>query len=337
MSRADLARRTGLTPATVSSLVTELGQSGLVREAASPRQRPRVGKPPTMLRIKPDARNVITIDLSQEGTITSTIVDMEGSVQGRFSEDSTGLQGAEALNLIKTLATRTAAEAKSPLAGVGISAPGHTTRGGVVLHCTRFDWHDLNLMGEIRSVLDLPVYIINDANAVALGEYGREGDHSTHLAVVTIGCGVGAGFVLNGELILGAEGGAGEIGHLVIDPAGPACPCGSTGCLETLVSVPALRKALAAGDPEIVRLTAANHLGIALAAIVSVLNVDRIIISGPGEVLGDEFCSLTGQAMRQASAPSAGRIVEIVHTSRGHDAAMIGASRWVLSEELGAA
>ena len=150
--------------------------------------------------------------------------------------------------------------------------------------------------------------------------------------MIKIGSGVGAGFVLNGRPLLGGHAAAGEIGHLVVDPDGPRCRCGNHGCLETYVALPAVAAAGAGGGRE-----AGARLGIALAAIVAILDIDRIVVAGPTDLLGDDFCQIAEASLRTRCLDAVTQSVTVRYTPLGADIVLLGAAGLVLSRELGVA
>ncbi len=125
--------------------------------------------------------------------------------------------------------------------GVGVGTPGVVDGRGVILDAHNLQLGDVDLTGILRRQLDLPVYVANDANTAVLAEYTFGGTTAADLMLLRIGTGVGAGLVVGGALVQGHAWAAGEIGHVVVDPAGVRCACGKTGCLETILSVPHLR------------------------------------------------------------------------------------------------
>ena len=126
--------------------------------------------------------------------------------------------------------------------GVGVGTPGVVDGRGVVLDAHNLHWAGVDLTGILRRKLDLPVYVANDANTAVLAEYTFGGTTAADLMLLRIGTGVGAGLVVGGALVQGHAWAAGEIGHVVVDPAGVPCACGRTGCLETILAAPHLRR-----------------------------------------------------------------------------------------------
>jgi predicted NBD/HSP70 family sugar kinase len=184
----------------------------------------------------------------------------------------------------------------------------------------------------------VPAHVANDANAAALGELGLGGPADRSLFLIKVGHGVGAGLILDGQLVLGDRFAAGEIGHVVVDPRGDHCACGRRGCLETVIAAPFLRQRLSrAVDESKVRLAAGRRLGVALAPVVSTLNLREIVLSGPLDLLDPMFRQAALEAIRERTMPAVGENVEVRQTSLGEDDVHLGAARLVLDRELGVA
>lgn len=338
LSRADLVRSTELTAATVSALVSELEAADLIEEVGPRRDVAQIGKPPTMLQVRPDARHVIAIDLSDPTVARGAVIDLAGSIVARTELATDDAVGDEALDLVQQLTVDTAERATSPILGIGIGTPGVVSDGATIVEASNFGWHDVDLAARIEEHLGVPTHVRNDANAAAIAEYSRGGHEYNNLALIRIGSGVGAGLVLNGRSFVGEHAGAGEIGHLVVDVDGPRCSCGHDGCLETYLALPNLTRAMdASDDADEVRRGAAERLGVALAAVVAILDIDHILIAGPEDVLGPDFCDGATAGLRRRCLDSVAESVSVRFTSLGRDIVLLGAAGVVLSQELGVA
>ena len=337
MSRADLARMSGLTPATVSALVAELDDEGLVQDVGTRRVDAQVGKPPTMLAIRTAARDVVALDLSDPTTMRAAVSDLSGALVSQIQMPVDGADGLDAVERVKVLLHRALERTTAPILGIGVGTPGVVSPDGNVLEASNFGWHDLALRSELEAEFGLAVHVSNDANAAAVAEYTRGGHECSNLAVVTIGTGVGAGFVLSGQSYLGEHAGAGEIGHLVVDADGPECRCGHRGCLETFVSLPNIARTVKSDvdGADAARRTAAGRLGIALAAIVAILDIDHVLLSGPRQILGDDFCEHATDELRNRCLAATARSVSVRYSTLGDDAVLLGMASLVLSQELG--
>jgi predicted NBD/HSP70 family sugar kinase len=331
LSRADLARSTHLTRAATSELAAELLAEGLIEELGT-RSDQGVGKPATLLGMVPDARLIVTLDLSDDARFRAALVDLGGKVLDRRTAARDGRRADDALELATGLCVDLADAADRPLLGVGVGSPGVVDPAGIVLEAPNLGWHGVDLSARLAQRLDVPVHVANDANAAALGELGLGGPGERSLFLVKIGQGVGAGLVLDGHLVVGDRFAAGEIGHVVVDPAGAPCACGRIGCLETAVAAPRLRRG---NDRE--RRAGGRRLGEALAPVVSALNLREIVLSGPLDVLDESFRAAALDAIRERTTPAVGDNVDIRLSSLGEDDVLLGAAMLVLDRELGVA
>jgi predicted NBD/HSP70 family sugar kinase len=340
LSRADLARVTHLTRVTTSDLAAELLAEGLVEELGT-RSDQRVGKPATLLGVVPDARYTLTLDLSDEERFRGALVDLAGKVRARRTAERDGRTGVAALELAGALAAELADAAERPLLGVGVGSPGVVDPAGTVLEAPNLGWHGLDLAASLAAHLSgTPVHVANDANALALGELALGGTADRSLLCVKVAHGVGAGLVLDGRLVVGDRFAAGEIGHVVVDPDGPACACGRRGCLEAIIAAPRLRRRLAGLGPDAdhaARTDAGTRLGEALAPVISTLNLREVVLSGPLDLLDETFRAAALAAVRARTMPAVGDHVDIRFSSLGEDHVLLGAAMLVLDRELGVA
>ncbi|MCC6382584.1 MAG: ROK family protein [Dehalococcoidia bacterium] len=230
--------------------------------------------------------------------------------------------------------------------------------GTVILAPNIPGFRNLDLTAPVGQALGIPTFIENDASAAALGEHRFGAGRGTrHLLHATLGTGIGGGIVIDGKLYRGAKGLAGEIGHVVLDPAGPRCNCGSRGCLEALVSGVAFaeraRRLLAAGaspvlqelvgyrEPTATDLQRAAEagdrkceaeirngghlLGLALGGLINVLNPEAVTLSGGLLGMGETLLGPMREAMYSiAYGPSSGTIVRL--SELGDDAGLLGAA-----------
>jgi predicted NBD/HSP70 family sugar kinase len=336
-SRADLAKLVGLTPATVSSVVKELIDAELVRELG--RTSGNVGKPATVIGIRPDGRHLAAISLSDPDRVVGALVDLSGQVVEQRSTPRDGVTGAAAVELVGALCDELLAAADRPVLGIGVASPGIVDPGGTVLNAARLDWHRVDVAGELRRHTSLPVHVANDANAAALAHLTFGPPHHTDFMLVRVGQGVGVGIVLDGALFRGSRSAAGEIGHVVVDPNGAPCTCGKRGCLETVISAPILDALLAAEhrdrDTDEVLRHAGEHLGIALATVLSALDIGDVVLSGPDPVLTEPFRQAIVQAVAARTMPEISDELEIRPAGFGDDDVILGAAALVLDEEVG--
>jgi predicted NBD/HSP70 family sugar kinase len=327
-SRADLARATGLTRVTVSDLVGGLIADGLLGELGSPAEN-KVGKPPTIVGLLADAAHIVALDLSPEDRIAGAVVDLFGHVKTRDEMSLEGASGEDAVRLAVALAERLRATIDRPVLGVGVGTPGVVNGDGVVLDAHNLRWAGVDLTGILHRQLGLAVHVANDANTAVLAEYTFGGTTAADLMLLRIGIGVGAGLVVGGALVQGHAWAAGEIGHVVTDPAGALCACGRAGCLETVLAVPRLRH----GDSSLG--SAGAVLGQVLAPVVAALNLHEVVLAGPPDLLDGELREALDATIRERVMPGSAADLVVRMSPLGDDVVLVGAAVLVLSGELG--
>lgn len=353
-SRADLARQTRLTRPTVSTIVADLLSQGLIAETG---QGPSAGgKPPILLSLSENSRQLLTVDLSGE-YFRAAVIDLRGNILHRASSPATGLQEEAALSAVFALIEQLVPLLSAPLLGIGVASPGLVDPGsGKVLRSVKLGWVDMPLRQRLAEGFDCPVYIGNDSHMAALAEFhfGQRGE-SRNLIVLRVGQGIGAGIVLDGRPFYGDGFGAGEVGHVVIDDNGALCTCGNRGCLETVASVPAMLAQWPAGDSSdgagwntfskavtehdeqaaAVVKSAGNALGIAAANLVGAFNIHHIVIAGRVTALSHVYLSRICDSMRRRALPAMVEATTLSYSSLGPDTVTLGCSALVLQGELG--
>lgn len=334
MSRADLARETGLTRVTISDLVGGLIEDGYVveqgvREASGP------GKPAILVDIDRDGHRIAGLDLSGSESFVGAVLTLDGEIVARHRVPVPADRG-EVFSAIVALARSVVADAHAPVLGLGVGTPGVVDDRGVVLAAPGFGWTGVDLAGRLEGELGLPVLVANDANAAVLAEhtFGGAGDD---VILVRVGRGVGAGLLTGGEPLAGARFAAGEIGHVTVGTdGGPACACGKIGCLEAWLAVPALTERLAAADnPQGVLRDAGERLGIALAPIVGALDLSEIALSGPADLLGGTLAEAAAETVRTRTLATFHDGLQVRMSTHSEDIVLRGAAVMVLSGRLG--
>ncbi|MEO7752728.1 MAG: ROK family transcriptional regulator [Terracoccus sp.] len=338
MSRADLARRLGLTKVSVSDLVAdllarghavELGPSGVVRP----------GKPATLVDLNRTGLQTVGLDLAAPGVLRAAVLDLDGTILARDERTLGPVRGAAAVDLVLELALGAVAAATAPVLGLGVGTPGIVRPGGVVDTAPNLGWTDVPLGDLLAEATGLPVLVCNDADAAVHAEHTLGGGED--LVLVKIGSGVGCGVVVGGRRVRGAHSGAGEIGHVTVGTDGGArCGCGRYGCLETWLAVPHLEAALAAGGSSgssgVLR-EAGQRLGIALAPVVGVLDLAEVVLSGPEHLLAGPLLQSVDDTLRSRmlTRPTAELVVRLAGDPT--DIVLRGASVLVLWDQLGIA
>jgi predicted NBD/HSP70 family sugar kinase len=358
-SRADIARRTGLSRATVSTVVDELGCAQLVHEhdAADDINRQRgSGRPPTLLSLAPRAAFAVGIDIGHQH-VRVTICDLAGEpVADEWTRAQVDNAPAETFDLAQELvrqAMRTAAVAPDQLLGIGmgVAAPINRRTGDVESDGILPGWQGIAPAAEMQSRLGLPIQLANDANVGALGEKvfgaGREVDDMTY---IRLSAGVGAGLIIGGQPYQGALGMAGEVGHVCVDPRGQICRCGSRGCLETVASPVAVARLLerstgrpttfaqlmelvACGDRGARRAVAdaGEAIGMAVSWIVNILNPELVVVGGELAAAGDVLLDPIRAGIERHGVPAASVGVRVTGGVLGDRAEVLGAAALVLA------
>jgi len=353
ISRADVARQTGLTRTTVSDVVTGLLDGGVVREIG--RGPSSGGKAPILLEIDQDARLVVGLDLGEEH-FAGSLVNLRGEIRRTVELPVDGRDGDDAVQLVHLLLDQLLDGVAAPLLGIGIGTPGLVdSASGTIRRAVNLDWRDLPLGRIVAERYGVPVNVANDSQAAALAEYTfAGGDRVPNLIAIRVGRGVGAGLILRGALFQGDGSGAGEIGHTVVDDDGALCRCGRTGCLETVAGMRAIedraaettgeetdletiRSAAEAGEGWAVTIVdeAGTALGRAIAALIGALDIHRIVLLGPVTELGNRWlAAVRREAEGRALAPLADEVDIQVHRSTSN-VVIRGASALLVGRELG--
>jgi predicted NBD/HSP70 family sugar kinase len=302
IARTSIAKELGLSPATVTAVTRELLEQGLVRVAH--RAPSSGGRPALLLELVGGAATAFGVKVAPDHLV-GVRVNLEADVVERMDApfDATAENSVE--KLAETLIGWIGAmNTGPPILGLGLGVAGvFDTRTGL-LDSPLLGWRSVPLARYLEERLGLPVVVDNDVNTLAVAErlYGRA-HHVDNFLTVTIGRGVGLGIVADGDIYRGFRGGAGEFGHTCVDEAGDLCTCGKRGCLETVVSDPALvtaaRKAGVLGPRQGIRkleeLAAGGDLrarqiyhragetfGRAVANLVNVLSPELVLVSGEG-------------------------------------------------------
>jgi predicted NBD/HSP70 family sugar kinase/biotin operon repressor len=352
-SRADLARETGLSRSTVSTLVADLQASGLVVERNEQNGLGRAGqqgRPPVILALDPSAGAAVGIDFDHD-KVRVAVSDLSRTVLAEAqSPADVDNDAAGALDIAGDLVAQVLAEAGvSPDrvlgAGMALAGPVDLERG--VLHPSTIlpGWRDVDAAAEMERRIGITVHIDNDANLGALAEVTLgAGRAASCAAYITISSGIGAGIIVDGRPYRGHRGTAGEIGHVVVDEHGAICRCGNRGCLETLANGPALARLLGAshgadlsiaqmvelargGDPGARRAIAdaGRAIGRALATLCNLFNPEMVVVGGDLSAAGALLLEPLREAVNRFALPTATAELQIVAGELGERANLLGA------------
>jgi predicted NBD/HSP70 family sugar kinase len=336
VSQADIARATGLSRTTVSTLVAELKEAGLVVDLESSPHAARGGRPGVELALRDPSQVVAGFDFGHSH-VGVAMADLGHNILAeRRHELDVNRNAAEALDraarMFEDVLDGTGVDRKNVIgAGIGIPGPVDRARGTAGSATILPDWVGLRIAAEMEDRLGIPVQIENDANLGALAEltWGAGRDCS-NFAYIKAATGIGAGIVIDGHLLRGATGTAGEIGHTTLDEAGPLCYCGNRGCLETVASGPAIvelvgpingeRLTLArivdlalAGDVRCRRAVAdaGREIGVAVAGLCNLINPERVIIGGLLSCASEVLLRPLRESIRRHAVQAAAETVEV--------------------------
>src|SRR5579859_666385 len=239
LSRADIARHTLLTKATASRIIAHLLDRNLVREVGV--RSLRRGRRPVLYEFNTASAIALGVEVREE-SCQAVVAELDATPLRSYAYPLPDTLVGTFISVLEQIIAAVRQEFSQQLVGIGIGIPGiFDYRRQTVVLAEHLEWANVELVKLIRERTGLSAYVVNRANAAALGEkwYGA-GRGRDDLVFITIGAGIKAGIVIGGELYWGSNGSAGEIGHMTVTPDGPPCLCGKRGCLEALASVNAI-------------------------------------------------------------------------------------------------
>ncbi|WP_432932876.1 ROK family transcriptional regulator [Microbispora sp. CA-135349] len=370
ISRVELAANTGVTAATITQVVRELMDLGLVLEVG--RGASTGGKPPTLLQLNPHARYAVGI-LFERNICVIVIVDLTGRQVARTSFPGTALLPPEqALSLVASRVDAlldAAGVDRGKVLGVGLATYGPQDReAGVLLtHQPTAEWFGYPVAPRLSEILGQPVLLDNDAAAAAMGEHWLGAVEQDTFGCIYMASGLGGGVVVDGEVYRGISSNGVEIGHITIDINGEPCACGNYGCLgnyaeptavirqameesslgrqlelspaatDVVTGFARIATAAIAGDPTARDLIerSARHLGTAAVTMTSLFDLDLIVLAGPSfATAGPIYQSVIEEEVQRRTFARRAHPVRVVTSVSGSDAAAIGGAVLVLQSEL---
>ncbi|MEN1970532.1 ROK family glucokinase [Lentibacillus sp. N15] len=311
---------------------------------------------------------IIGIDIG--GTTSKIgILNKQGSILSKWEVGTSKANKGESVvnDIWESIKDKLRTEDQHYLLGIGIGAPGFIDgANGLVYEAVNIGWKDTPLAEQFSQLAGVPVFVENDANTAALGEnWVGAGNQTNNLIAITLGTGVGGGIIVNGTIVNGVSGTAGELGHITIDPNGYRCNCGRRGCLETICSATGIvRQAMSLAEQKpdsslaafvtlagsitakdvftlakqgdalcqtVVERTG-DVLGFAIANVAVVLNPSIVLIGGGVSKAGDQLISVIERAFRQYALPRVSEVCEIKAAQLGNDAGIIGAAYLVVQQ-----
>jgi N-acetylglucosamine repressor len=335
---------THLTRTTVSDVVNGLLAEGLVEEVGLGES--IGGKSPILLSIVADSRYLIGLNLAQDKFI-GAVVNLRGEIKEIVEAPVHDHNGEKALQLVYQILDQLTHKKLKPIVGIGVGTPGLVnTREGVVVNAVNLEWQNLPLSQLLGKKYKLPVLVLNDSQAAAIGEYVYGGDHAPdeNLIVVNVIRGIGAGILINGHLFQGDGGGAGEIGHIVVQENGELCRCGKHGCLETIASARAVIQQMKMDSLEDVISAfqngnsnantvvekAGHYLGASLANLIGTLNIQKIVLTGDMTRFGEKWLSAVGKSMQTGALTLMAEETKLEIGKLDYRACILGASAFLL-------
>ncbi|OAS23633.1 ROK family transcriptional regulator [Paenibacillus oryzisoli] len=352
ISRAKIAEITGLTKATVSSLVNELIESSLAQEIGAGES--SGGRKPMMLLFNGTAGYAIGVDLGVHDML-AVLTDLTGKVirEKRIQHYNESVE--QVTNLLKETIRaliETAPQSVYGVIGIGLGVPGIVDEEGNLLFAPNLGWENVSLQSELEAEFGLPVVIDNEANAGAVGEkqFGA-GKDTANLIYVSIGMGIGAGIIIKNELYRGATGFSGEIGHISIQHDGPKCRCGSLGCWELYASEHALLEQAGrelghevdleslltkaeSGDAGVIQLfeRLGYYLGVGVVNIINGYNPEFIILGG--RLAGGEKWLMKPllELLKKRSLPHPRKQLKVEFSELGDRSTVLGAASFAVTK-----
>lgn len=369
LSRAEIAKLTGLTPASVTNITKFLIEDNFLIESKIGES--SGGRPPIILEFNPDARYVIGVGIGV-GVIDVVITNLSASIiikrEMRIEEEryDYDLVFKKLVNLINEVVKSSKID-KEKILGVGVALHGIVNaKTGISIHALYYGWKNEDIKEKLEEELDLTVYVDNDVRAMSLGEswFGATKDIA-NFVTLNISNGIGAGIIINNMPYYGVDFSAGEIGHIVVEADGDKCNCGNYGCLETVASNNnIIKKAIklikqgvnsslskdiddinnlsiedickAANDGDELSITilkeAARYIGIAITNLINILNPTAIVVVG--EIFENTTYTIEtlSEIVKNRGLKLSSENVRIIRSLLGRDAAVVGAATLVIKE-----
>jgi predicted NBD/HSP70 family sugar kinase len=357
LSRAQLARQSGLQRSTVSAIIGQLIDEGWVTEGASSMS--GRGRRPRFLHLNVERAGILAVDV-RPGTTRMALAGLDARFVMQTAWPTPATPEAFVEEVARTTQAFRGAHGEIVCEGMGVSVPGRVDNSGRLVFAPNLHWPATDIREMLETAVGLPVSVENAANACALAElwFGRHGDEVKHLLAVTVSEGIGVGMLLNGQLFHGNDAMAGEFGHVTLDEQGPICPCGKRGCWERYASNSAavahyhsltgsapggagpgftdILRLAEAGDASAVEAIdrMAYYLGVGIATLVDGLAPQVLVVAGEVTTAWQRVGPIVDRVVRERSLPI--MKTRIVPTDPATQPRLRGAVTLVVQQHFGA-
>jgi len=370
LSRDAVANRAAFSKTRANATVAGLLEQGLLEEAGL--QVSSGGRRPETLRLHHGLGVLLAADLGATGLAVAVLTpDLRVLASHGEAADvrrGPGLVLSRVRALMAELLAQCGRTSRDVVAiGIGVPGPVDFESGQLVNPPLMPEWDSFSIRDDLRADYSAPVFVDNDVNLMALGELWRLQRSLQNFLVIKVGTGIGCGIVCHGEVYRGANGSAGDVGHICVDPHGPRCTCGNLGCVEAMAAGPAIAQqateAARAGESPMLAAVLAEHgaitpmdvaqasragdavsnaivqragslIGQMLASIVNFFNPSHVFIGGGVTRIGPLFLASLRQSVYHRSLALSTRHLEIQYTPLGEQAGVIGAGVLAMHETL---
>lgn len=343
-SRLELAAATGLSVATVSRITRDLVRRKVLLEVAAPPSRAALGRPTRGLELNGASGRVLGISLLYP-LLRAVVLNLRGEILREANEPITWTRGSAGVLGPLRKVVRALARGTPRLTAVGLALPGQwdPARGVSTSYPRVPEWRDVPIRKNLEDWAGVPATLIGYAPAMAVAEQAsRSGSEPRNLVTVEVAENIAMGAIVNGDVLQGASGNAGELGHITVDPAGPICYCGAKGCLESRATTSAVLEELRDrkyatyedvvrsardGDSYCARLLGrvAEMVGIGLATSLNLFNPEILVLNGRFFEAGELVLSPVRAAIQEHAIPSALKRLVIEQSKLGLRAQPLGA------------